>query len=161
MSEPFPKMFRYKPRQQKLEMGDEINGIPILDYITMLAGFRHPQNEAAALLGVSPATFKRFLADHEEGRDAWWDGRQLNKASLRRLLWRHAQSDPATARALAKHLKMLNDDSGKGKGGDDPSSAPAVMSRPEAKRRILELQSIMMESKANTGKSVGTALVKR
>ncbi len=150
----FPKMFRYKPRQNKLELGDNINGIPILDYVTMLAGMRHTQNEAAALLGVAPATFKRFLANNPEASEAWQDGRQLHKASVRRLVWRHAQSDASTARALAKNLGILKDD--KAQGGADGSDQPSRMSRHEAMRRILELQSISQQQKPT-----GTALARR
>ena len=53
-------------------------------------------------MGVAYQTFVNFLARYPEARAAWEDGKQYGRASLRRLLWRQAQNDPAQARFLAK-----------------------------------------------------------
>lgn len=62
--------FRYKPRRQKLDIDDNVNGVPILDMLAQIAAYRHTQKEAAALLGVGHSTLKRFLEENPEARDA-------------------------------------------------------------------------------------------
>jgi hypothetical protein len=108
-----------------------------LDLITSIASYRHTQGEAAALLQVSKPTFERFLAEHEEAKQAWKDGKQMCDASVRRLLFLHAKCDPATARFLAKnHLKMTDD----GEPRLEAEIGKAVLSVAEAKARITEMQ---------------------
>lgn len=133
--------FKFKPRREKLNVNDTINGTPLLDMISLLGAYRHTHGEAAALLGVGESTFRRFLGDNEEARDAWKDGRQLCKASVRRLIFLHAKGDAPTARFLAKNILKMTDS------GDDAPPPPPVdnsgrLSRLEAVKRIVELQKI-------------------
>lgn len=154
--------FRYKPRRQKLQIDDEINGIAILDFITALAAYRHTQEEAAALLGVAASTFKNFIADNPEAKDAWHDGRQINKASVRRLLYMHAKGDPSTARFLAKNILRMTDDGAKP--GKDSDAATGIGSLPKREiiARILELQAITtVDSNTASGEKKRSAPLSR
>ncbi len=124
--------------------------------ISNLAAYRHTKGEAAALLGVSYSTFRTFLDDNSEARDAWRDGRQVCNASVRRLLFVHAKNDPSTARYLANNMldDMTKD------GVDAASNVPGGvdrLSRDDAKKRILELQAIT----ANPTPSKGRSLIAR
>ena len=94
--------FRYK-RRKYLENTDDT-----LNQISALSQLQCTQKEAAAVLGVSARTFEYFLAECEEARDAWRDGKQVGRVSLRRLLWKQAQTDEAQARFLAKDERWLN-----------------------------------------------------
>lgn len=153
--------FKYKPRASKLELGDTINGKPILDYIAELASYRHTQEEAAGLIGCSPRTFKKFLADHEEASHAWKDGKRLFKASLRRLGMLHARSDPSTWRFLAKnHLDMTDGGHADQKaaaealGEGEPSSKAKLIERIVSIQRLTILETTTNTAKAPTGRSV-------
>lgn len=139
MSEKSP-FFKYKPRRAALDIEDVINGQPILDMITQIASYRHSRKEAAALLGVGYSTFRRFLDENPEAREAWQDGRQVCKASVRRLLFMHAKHDPSTARYLANN--MLDDMTKDGESASDVPGGVDRLDRNEAKRRILELQAV-------------------
>lgn len=55
-----------------------------LDTIFQLAKLFCSQEEAAAVLGVSRRTFQNFLYEYEVATDAWEDGMQFAKVSLRR-----------------------------------------------------------------------------
>ncbi len=142
--------FRYKPRRNKLDLGDNINGVPILDMIARLAAYRHTQKEAAALLGVGHSTLKRFFEENAEAREAWQDGRQMCKATIRRLIFMHAKSDPSTARYLANNMLEMTSD---GKQESDVPGGVERLSRDEAKKRILELQAITSTAKPAASKS--------
>ena len=70
-----------------------------------------------------------------EGRQAWDRGRSLGHVSLRRLLWRQAQHNPAQARFLGKHWLGMD-----GKPDHHTTEdAPPVLSREENVARIHEL----------------------
>ena len=119
---------RYSPRARKLVVAE-----PLLQQLTVLAEIQCTQKEAARVLGVSPRLLGQFLAEHPDAREAWQRGKSLGRVSLRRLLWRQAQVDPAQARFLAKN--WLDD-------GDDQEATcnnPAVLTDEERKARILEL----------------------
>ena len=147
--------FKYKPRRAKLDLDDTINGKPLLDLITQIASYRHTKGEAAALLGVGYSTFNRFLDENPEAKEAWKDGRQICKASVRRLLFVHAKSDPSTARYLANNLlaDMTKD------GVDataDAAGGVDRLSRDDAKKRILELQAITSSPPQSKGRALIT-----
>ena len=77
----------------------------------------------------------QFLAEHAEARQAWDRGRSLGHVSLRRLLWRQAQHNPAQARFLGKHWLGMDGKTGQAKTDD----VPPVLSDEENTARIHEL----------------------
>lgn len=123
-------MIRYK-RKTKLEPTDET-----FSQITALAQIQCTQKEAAAVMGVAHSTFEYFLAEYPEAREAWRDGKQTGRASLRRLLWKQAQTDPSQARFLAKDRRWLQ--------MEDKSLEVNVtvspLSMEERQSKVLELQ---------------------
>jgi hypothetical protein len=64
--------------------------------INGLARIQCTQREAAAVLGVHRETFAKFLDTHEKAREAWEDGGETGKASLRRHQFKSAESGNAT-----------------------------------------------------------------
>ena len=82
----------------------------MLHQLAALAEIQCTQREAARVLGVSPRLLGQFLAEHPDAREAWQRGKSLGRVSLRRLLWRQAQVDPAQARFLAKSWLDDGDD---------------------------------------------------
>jgi len=157
--------FKYKPRATKLEIDDTVNGKPMLQMITELAAYRHTQAEAAGLLGCSESCFERFLRDHPEAREAWKDGRRISKASLRRMLWSHAKSDPSTARFLAKNMLKMTDGGEKANSPQAAADEGVDVSRlPKEKliARIIEFQrAAIVDNSANTAKATGKGVIKR
>lgn len=73
-----------------------------LKTIEGLARIQCTQREAAAVLRVHPDTFGDFLRSHEKARQAWEDGLQSGKASLRRNQWKMSESNPTMAIWLGK-----------------------------------------------------------
>lgn len=67
-----------------------------LKQITGLARMQCTQREAAAVMGVHPDTFGRFLRREEKARTAWDDGLEVGKVSLRRYQYKSAESGNAT-----------------------------------------------------------------
>ena len=122
---------KYK-RRHKLEPDDAT-----FAQIAALAQIQCTQKEAAAVLGVAHSTFEYFLAQNEDAKAAWFDGKQTGRASLRRLLWKQAQTDEAQARFLAKDKRWLQ---------MEDTSTPAInltvnnISLEARKERVLELQ---------------------
>ena len=95
------------------------------------------------MLGVAYQTFVNFLARYTEARAAWEDGKQYGRASLRRLLWRQAQNDPAQARFLAKYTRWLKMDDGKDRLPDTQitlNNNVPNLTDDDRRRRIEELQ---------------------
>lgn len=74
-----------------------------LDTIFNLAKIFCSQEEAAAVLGVSRRTFQNFLYEFEVATDAWEDGMQFAKVSLRRKQLSLAERNPAMAIFLGKN----------------------------------------------------------
>jgi hypothetical protein len=104
---------------------------------------RCTQKEAAAVLGVAYQTFVNFLARYPEARATWEDGKQYGRASLRRLLGRQAQNDPAQARFLAKDTRWLKMDDGKDRLPDTQitlNNNVLNLTDDDRRRRIEELQ---------------------
>jgi len=66
-------------RRTKLEADPDT-----LRSIFLLAKLFCTQEETAGFLGVGRATFQRFLYDNQEAKEAWEDGQQHAKISLRR-----------------------------------------------------------------------------
>ena len=64
--------------------------------INGLARIQCTQREAAAVLGVHRDTFTKFLNTHEKAMEAWEDGGETGKASLRRMQFKNADSGNAT-----------------------------------------------------------------
>lgn len=73
-----------------------------LKQITGLARMQCTQREAAAVLGVHPDTFGRFLRREEKARAAWDDGLEVGKVSLRRYQYKMAENNPTMAIWLGK-----------------------------------------------------------
>lgn len=66
-----------------------------LQIIFLTATRQCPKIECAAMLGVAPSTFNRFLDENEIARDAWEDGRAFGCANLRAKLFELAdQGNP-------------------------------------------------------------------
>ena len=134
---------KYK-RKHKLELDDST-----LAQIAALAQIQCTQKEAAAVLGVGHTTFEEFLATYEEAKAAWKDGKQAGRASLRRLLWKQAQTDEAQARFLAKDRRWLQME----------DTTPTVnltvnnLSIEDRKQRILELQSRVLTVEPDDAKT--------
>ena len=141
--EPQKPKRRYKARARKLVLTG-----PLLHQLTTLAEIQCTQKEAAGVLGVSHRLLVQFLSEQPEAREAWDRGRGFGHVSLRRLLWKQAQADPAQARFLGKHwLKM--DGKSPQRAADNDRPAP---SQEENMARILELLAIARE-----GRNRGTA----
>lgn len=64
--------------------------------INGLARIQCTQREAAAVLGVHVDTFRDFLHAHEKALEAWEDGGETGKASLRRHQYKSAENGNAT-----------------------------------------------------------------
>jgi len=78
------------------EMFKQING---------LGRIQCTQREAAAVLGVEERTFHSFLQLHQKARQAWEDGRDQGRASLRRMQYKSAESGNVTMQIwLGKQL---------------------------------------------------------
>ena len=123
--------FRYK-RKTLLELDEQT-----LSQIAALAQLQCTQPEAAAVMGCSRATFENFMRAHPEAREAWEDGRKQGRASLRRLLWKQAQTDEAQARFLAKDKRWLNMED---KSVEMNVNVTQTLTVDERKNRVLELQ---------------------
>jgi hypothetical protein len=122
---------RYTPRAKKLVLAESL-----LQQITALSQIQCTQKEAAKVIGVSHRLLVQFLAEQPEARVAWDRGRAIGRFSLRRLLWKQAQVDPAQARFLGKHWLKMD--------GNPPQRAadndPPALSHEERIARIRELQ---------------------
>jgi hypothetical protein len=109
----------------------------VLQVVYGTASHQCTKVELASIFGVSRPTLDRFFADNPEVQDAWERGRGAGKLSLRRLLWKQAQAEPATARFLATDQRWL-------KMNPKPDAVPVqnliVMSDDDRVRKILELQ---------------------
>lgn len=81
----------------KLKISDEI-----IKQIEGLARIQCTQPEAAAVLGVCVNTFRAFLDAHQKAREAWENGKETGKASLRRHQFKMAESNPTMAIWLGK-----------------------------------------------------------
>lgn len=130
---------KYKRRPKLL--ADELT----FAMIRSLAMIRCTQSEAAAVLQVKRDTLVMFMARYPEARAAWEDGLENARANLRRLLWKHAESDPAQARFLAKQKDWLDYDEGKGRQTVDVTVTS--IARDERVRRVQELQAKVIGSK--------------
>lgn len=64
--------------------------------INGLARIQCTQREAAAVLGVHVDTFRDFVHAHKRATEAWEDGHEVGKASLRREQYKTAQSGNPT-----------------------------------------------------------------
>lgn len=60
--------------------------------------------EAAAVLRMDPGTLKYRLGKDQDLRTVWDRGQHYGKASLRRTLWRLAQTNPRSAEFLAANI---------------------------------------------------------
>jgi hypothetical protein len=80
-----------------------------LEQITELAEIACVMREAAGVLRVSTRTFESFLAEFPEAREAWDSGHENAKASVRRKLYKLADTSAAAAIFLAKNLLGMKD----------------------------------------------------
>lgn len=80
--------------------------------INGLARIQCTQREAAAVLGVEERTFHSFLQLHKKARDAWEEGRDQGRASLRRMQYKAAEGGNVTMQIwLGKQLLDQRDKS--------------------------------------------------
>jgi len=70
--------------------------------INGLSRIQCTQREAAAVLGVHADTFRAFLNSHEKAMEAWEDGAETGKASLRRNQYKMSVTNPTMAIWLGK-----------------------------------------------------------
>jgi hypothetical protein len=63
-----------------------------LETVTALAKIQCTQYEAADFMKVCEKTFINYLQSNKKAREAWNNGREEGKVSLRRLQWKSAQS---------------------------------------------------------------------
>lgn len=73
-----------------------------LKAIEGLARIQCTMVEAAAVLHVHRDTFSDFLRANEKAMQAWEDGRESGKASLRRNQWKMSETNPTMAIWLGK-----------------------------------------------------------
>lgn len=101
------------PEDVILEMGEMMKpGRPVhLEYtettlrvIYGLAAIQCTKVEAASVFGTSPSTFNRFLRDHPEAADLWYNGQPAGRASLRRMQFAMAEKSAPMAIWLGKQL---------------------------------------------------------
>jgi len=78
-------------RPPKLVESDDL-----LKQIEGLARNQCTQREAAAVLRVHRDTFAAFLGTHEKAMEAWENGLEQGKASLRRMQFKNAENGNAT-----------------------------------------------------------------
>jgi hypothetical protein len=97
-----PTMPLRRRRKRFLELDEET-----LDKIQAVARLQCTQKEAAGVLGCSASTLEQFIQANPAAREAWWTGRQEGRYSLRRLLWKQAESDSKVAMFLAKDTRWL------------------------------------------------------
>jgi hypothetical protein len=81
----------------KLKISDEI-----VKQIESLARIQCTMKEAGAVLGVNEVTFSRFLQAHQKAMEAWNNGKETGKASLRRNQFKMAESNATMAIWLGK-----------------------------------------------------------
>ncbi len=70
--------------------------------INGLARIQCTQREAAAVLGVHADTLRAFLNSHEKAMEAWEDGAETGKASLRRHQFKMSEHNATMAIWLGK-----------------------------------------------------------
>lgn len=70
--------------------------------INSLSRIQCTQREAAAVLGVHADTFRAFLHAHEKAMEAWENGAETGKASLRRNQYKMSETNPTMAIWLGK-----------------------------------------------------------
>ena len=73
-----------------------------LNLLEGMSGIMATEKEAAAMLGVHPSTFEKFLANYSAAREAWNNGREKGKMSLRRSQFKLAEKSAA----MSIHLGM-------------------------------------------------------
>lgn len=83
----------------KLKLDDKL-----LEQIQGLARIQCTMKEAGAVLGVNEVTFSSFLKLHEKAMEAWENGKETGKASLRRLQFKSAESNPTMQIWLGKQV---------------------------------------------------------
>ena len=84
----------------KLQLTDEL-----VRQIEGLARIQCTQREAGAVLGVDEDTFRSFLGLHKKALEAWENGKEVGKASLRRHQFRMAETNATMQVWLGKqHL---------------------------------------------------------
>ena len=74
-----------------------------LKQISSLSRMQCSQKEAAAVMGVHRETFAKFLDRHQRARDAWEDGQETGRVSLRRYQYKMAEHNPTMAIWLGKN----------------------------------------------------------
>lgn len=80
---------------------------PTLERIEGLARVLATHDDFAGMLGVSTKTFSRFVADHEEARDAIEKGNAAGRVSLRARLF--SSKSPHALIFLARAVLKLDD----------------------------------------------------
>lgn len=68
----------------------------------MIAAAQHTKEEAAAMMGVGYSTLVKFFEANPQASEAWEDGKQNGRASLRRTQFNHALSSVPMAIHLGK-----------------------------------------------------------
>jgi hypothetical protein len=97
--------------------------------VSALSQLQCTKREAAATLRVHHNTFEKFLAEHEEAKAAWEDGRGIGRMSLRRRQWKHSETNAVMAIFLGKQKEWLGQTDGHELSGPGGGSIPVNFGR--------------------------------
>lgn len=111
----------------KLQPTDET-----IKQIEGLARIQCTVKEAGAVLGVSEPTFYAFLNAHEKAKEAWENGKESGKASLRRNQYKMSETNPTMAIWLGKQMLGQKDNMTIGGDSENPLQVMVLSSVPRA-----------------------------
>lgn len=97
-----------------------------------LARIQCTMKEAGAVLGVSERTFSDFLQAHIKALEAWENGKESGKASLRRNQYKMSETNPTMAIWLGKQMLGQKDNMTIGGDGENPLQVMVLSSVPRA-----------------------------
>jgi hypothetical protein len=111
--------------------------------------------EAASFFGVSVNTLKRFFAEHPDAREAFENGKNIGKISLRRLQMKMAAKNPAMAIFLGKNLLGQSDRVAHFGGG--PGDGPIQYENLTEEEINARLEALLAPGAKDKGAPSGTA----
>jgi len=97
-----------KSPEQPKKMGRPIGSTKLqpteetIKQIEGLARIQCTMKEAGAVLGVNEVTFSSFLKAHQKAMEAWENGKDSGRASLRRSQYKMAETNPTMSIWLGK-----------------------------------------------------------
>lgn len=91
-----PPRSKVKPKKKVGRPPSIVEDDATLEKLKLLGAAQHSRPEAAALLGVSKSCFNEFLAKNKKALEAFEEGLENGKASLRRMQFKNAQAGNVT-----------------------------------------------------------------